>query len=172
MHSLYFASFSPESVGAAVGGVFCDVPSLLSMLRESCTNCKVILREDSLSITSSDVCVLLIYWAPGVGQVLRRGPENVRWQLMAIFKPPCCRSLPTHTPNPESNSPPYGSYWAISGLDVTPAIVQDHSQETSHLHPPAPAPSPASLGEGWVDPTETDQLRINKRKALNTLSPL
>lgn len=61
MHSLYFASFSPESVGAAVGGVFCDVPSLLSMLRESCTNCKVILREDFLSITSSDVCVLLIY---------------------------------------------------------------------------------------------------------------
>lgn len=46
MHSPYFVSFSPESVRAAVGVVFCDAASLLSMLHESCSDCKIILCED------------------------------------------------------------------------------------------------------------------------------
>ena len=46
MHSPYFVSFSPESIRAAVGVVFCDAASLLSMLHESCFYCKIILCED------------------------------------------------------------------------------------------------------------------------------
>lgn len=46
MHSPYFVSFSPESIRAAVGVVFCDAASLLSMLHESCSDCKIILCED------------------------------------------------------------------------------------------------------------------------------
>ena len=46
VHSPYFVSFSPESIRAAFGVVFCDAASLLSMLHESCSDCKIILCED------------------------------------------------------------------------------------------------------------------------------
>lgn len=108
MHSPYFVSFSPESIRAAVG-VFCDAASLLSMLHESCFDCKIILCEDRcqypLWMFSSFIEHL-------VCQVLCRGP-SVQLQVLAIFLGILLLSS-AHRPHPaptsESDSPPYGSY--------------------------------------------------------------
>ena len=95
-----------------------------------------------------------------MSQVLCRGPRVCNCRFWPFFLGILLLSS-AHRPHPaptsESDSPPYGSYWVISGLDVRPLLQpvmvldgarrQPGSRPSAFTSPPCPLPLP--LPSGW-----------------------